>query len=516
MDTILKNSKLNKVFAIVAAFLLAVSFSLTSVFALSSTDTGTITVNNLEDNAEVNIYKIIDVNWVGDQPKEPMYIWNDQVADYIRTNYSTYIGIDRDNSVQDVFGNLDAAKEKAFLNDIASQNLNVAANTQTATGGSVQFTVPMGVYLIKVTELAGSKFTYQVTSAELLPVYDTSWTLPAVEVNVKAVPKSTTKDVDETSDNTVAVGDSVRYKVNTYVPSFSADAQNPTFYVRDTYSAGLAFDATEAKITINDVPLTDDIATISKGTTAERKSYFQINFTLDYIKKHLGQALEIKYNLIVNSNAVSVDDLGNEALTYWNDPSTGEDSTKGETEVYTYGITVTKVNTGGTVLAGAEFQLKNANGGVLKFNAKDEGKYTYNSTGSTSTLKTNADGKIIIQGIDLGNYTLTETKAPNGYVLPANPDVTINLVDNSSATGEVKADGILDDGSGAQGNIVSATVQDTPNDNILEFGITNKTSDEAGFELPNTGGTGTLIFTIGGILLMAGAVIYLVVSKKKA
>lgn len=145
-----------------------------------------------------------------------------------------------------------------------------------------------------------------------------------------------------------------------------------------------------------------------------------------------------------------------------------------------------------------------------------DGVYTYDPKGTVTNLVTNGQGQIIIKGIDLGNYTLTETKAPNGYVLPANPDVTINLVDNSSATEEVKADGILDDGSGAQGDIVSATVQDTSNDNILEFGITNKTSDEADFELPNTGGMGTLIFTVGGILLMAGAVIYLVVSKKKA
>ncbi len=38
---------------------------------------------------------------------------------------------------------------------------------------------------------------------------------------------------------------------------------------------------------------------------------------------------------------------------------------------------------------------------------------------------------------------------------------------------------------------------------------------EKNFELPNTGGMGTLVFTVGGILLMAFAVIYLVATRTK-
>ena len=83
MDTILKNSKLNKVFAIVAAFLLAVSFSLTSVFA--AVPTGKITVKNIENQATVYLYQIATVNWndTTSQPVAPMYRWVNEVNTFI-------------------------------------------------------------------------------------------------------------------------------------------------------------------------------------------------------------------------------------------------------------------------------------------------------------------------------------------------------------------------------------------------------------------------------------------------
>ena len=41
------------------------------------------------------------------------------------------------------------------------------------------------------------------------------------------------------------------------------------------------------------------------------------------------------------------------------------------------------------------------------------------------------------------------------------------------------------------------------NDNVIAFKIENTNADDAGFNLPKTGGMGTMLFTIGGIVLMA-------------
>ena len=49
----------------------------------------------------------------------------------------------------------------------------------------------------------------------------------------------------------------------------------------------------------------------------------------------------------------------------------------------------------------------------------------------------------------------------------------------------------------------------------ISFDVENTSADEAGFQLPTTGGMGTMIFTIAGILLMGGAVALIVVAARK-
>lgn len=518
MDTILKNSKFNKFFAIIAALLVAVSFSLTSVSA-AGVPTGSVTVNNVEAGATVNLYQIATVNWndTNSQPVEPMYKWVAEVASFIDTksDYSTYKN--SDGYVTDVFKSTAAKDEKAFLEDVfANAGLESATETGTVPVGAESVIidgVDAGLYLIEVVKPGESKtkLTYQITTVELLPEHNgTSWTVSAATVNVKSVPDGSTKEVTD-DDKTVAVGDTVNYKITTSVPSYpiTATETSKTFTVRDVLGKGLTLN--ENSIQINGDDLTDDIASLTQNPV---ENSFTLTFTNAYITNNQGKQVVITYSVTVNENAFEEDALGNKAYVGTNDPTTGSDYEEKiqEVDVYTYGITVKKVNSKSEILSGAAFELKSGDT-VLNFTSSD-GVYTYSPTATketTTTLVTNDAGEIKIQGIDTGEYTLTEIKAPDGYVLPANPDVTITLVDEAGSE-----DGKLDSTSNASGTIVNQTITDTPDDNVLELGVTNKTSDEAGFELPNTGGMGTLIFTVGGILLMAGAVIFLVVSKKKA
>ena len=54
--------------------------------------------------------------------------------------------------------------------------------------------------------------------------------------------------------------------------------------------------------------------------------------------------------------------------------------------------------------------------------------------------------------------------------------------------------------------------------NSKHLGVDNTNYEDAGLQLPKTGGMGTLIFTIAGIILMAGAVtmITVIARRKKA
>ncbi len=116
-------------------------------------------------------------------------------------------------------------------------------------------------------------------------------------------------------------------------------------------------------------------------------------------------------------------------------------------------------------LKGAEFELyqKDTEGNVIETSKK--------------TLISGADGKILVDGLDAGTYYLKETKAPEGYVC---------------STAELEI--VIPEKAGVNNTV----------------GVSFANS-----QIPHTGGTGTLMFTIGGIALMGTAGLLLVVSRKK-
>lgn len=128
--------------------------------------------------------------------------------------------------------------------------------------------------------------------------------------------------------------------------------------------------------------------------------------------------------------------------------------------VNTYAIDIFKYDqANNTGLAGAEFELKNSEGVVI------------------STVTSGQDGYAVIDGLDAGTYYLTEIKAPEGYV---KSDTPLTIIIPKDADGE---------------NVVSVSF--------------------ANSQIPHTGGTGTLMFTIGGAAIIATAGVLLLVSRKK-
>ena len=68
----------------------------------------------------------------------------------------------------------------------------------------------------------------------------------------------------------------------------------------------------------------------------------------------------------------------------------------------------------------------------------------YPAADGDAKLTTDGNGEMLIAGLDLGTYTLTETKAPSGYTLPRNPETTITLSEKDAVNGtldESKAEG---------------------------------------------------------------------------
>lgn len=112
--------------------------------------------------------------------------------------------------------------------------------------------------------------------------------------------------------------------------------------------------------------------------------------------------------------------------------------------------------------------------------------YTWVADKQTATkFYSNGDGQFAVTGLAYGEYQAVETKAPVGYALPSNGGSFTFTVNKDSKT--------TDD--------CDIAYEKNTNGNNAKKIINNKVS------IPQTGGIGTLIFTLVGITLMLGAVI---------
>ena len=197
-------------------------------------------------------------------------------------------------------------------------------------------------------------------------------------------------------------------------------------------------------------------------------------------------------------------------LTYSNNPHAEGVGTTVEHLAYdyTYGIDVTKVGSDDKAkgLEGVEFTLQE-NGNTSNF-IKADGTKTADS--EQAKLKTDANGKINVVGLDEGTYTLTEVTPKPGYNNSAAGGVTFTIKRSLNQTGDdvtpstesvIKAaDGVVQD------NNATATT------GKLSFTIV----DQKGTGLPLTGLNGvTFTWIAGGAVLCIG-VAHLIRSRKQA
>ena len=105
-------------------------------------------------------------------------------------------------------------------------------------------------------------------------------------------------------------------------------------------------------------------------------------------------------------------------------------------------------------------------------------------------------GKLTLKGLDEGTWYLLETKAPDSYNKLAAPIVvTITDIDNGVLDGKVT------NAKGTNGEDVAL--------------VSLKVENDDGFQLPVTGGMGTVLFTAIGIVLMGAAIALLVIIFRK-
>jgi len=492
----------------------------------------TINDNGYNSHAKYTAYKVLDAEVSGTVYK---YTAMSDFASLFATSgdYTLTEGGSIKKGTEAITSDSDLAKEFAQAVEAKAKS-----GTEFEVGKSV--TLEPGYYVIVQT--GSSTEDAWVPSLPILvdlPQKSGDNYIYATKVDPKGGYPSITKKIVENNNkydkNDVSINDDVNYEITSDVTKYSSNAKDITYQIVDTLSKGLTYN-NNAVIKAGEKTLVKDTDyTVSTATTADGETKITFNFVYDSIKA--ADKVVLTYSAKLNKDAV-IGEGGNPndvKLVYTNNPNTTSTATPGtttETETpkvytYTYGLAVKKVdqNNPTKALKGAKFAIYS-----------DEACATEVSGKGNFETETSENGYQKFAGLDAGTYYIKETSAPSGYV---KSDKVLKVViqgldkegnvttENDKLTGKAKYTISV---VGETGSEISFVVQNDADGNATVTAV-NGTSltgeynldklglavvgNVEGVELPKTGGAGTWMFTIGGLVLMAGAVTAVAVSKKK-
>jgi len=392
-------------------------------------------------------------------------------------------------------------------NITADATATVSKNAATDGKYTATFTnLDYGYYVVAVPGATVADTNSQY--AALVRVHSTSvdaeikGALPTVDKKVQV--NGTGKDATDAK-----IGDTLTFTLTSTIPDMSA-YDTYTFNFKDTLSKGLTFERVTS-VKVGDTTLTKDTDyTVTTAPADSGKTLLTVAMK-DFKTKqqaNAGKTITVTYTATLNKDAVvgGAGNVNSATIQYSNDPSTNGtgESEPSKVRVFTYGFTVDKY-TGknyddtATRLAGAEFTLAHKGGTAISF-VKVADSATQNAvyrvakageTGATTTITTPANGKVDFRGLENGEYTLTETKAPAGYnklasAIGVKVDGQNNGTDTTHATVVIKYD-----------NNNGSVYDQTASNGVIP--VQNK----PGVVLPGTGGMGTIAFTVIGVLVIA-------------
>ena len=337
---------------------------------------------------------------------------------------------------------------------------------------------------------------------------------------------------DEKKVGDFGIGDTVTYQLTSKVPDMTG-YNSYTFKFSDTLSKGL--DLKEVlSVKVGNTTLTAKSTGANTYALAYDKSNRTLTVTLNDFynsyKNRTGDTITVVYTATLNRDAViGMNPNTNKAVVEYSNNPKSDGTGKSEpsiVDVHTFDFTIFKYylkDETQTGLANAEFELYKANeaGDAADTNAKinivDEGNGVYRqatadeakATGFTSAkIVSDADGKVLVKGLDAGTYYLRETKAPEGYnKLLSDIKVEIKPVYDET-TGKLTSYSVDYTYNGKTTNGTAITDKD----NHPEVAVENKT----GAQLPSTGSKGALMVTLAGIVLFGALTASKAFGKKKA
>ena len=540
--------------------LISLSLSIMMVAVLGvaalAAGTGSITIKNAVVGKNYVAYKVFDASYSSSDPNAASYYidssspWYNLVKDAKDSDSNALFSIvDTPNPTIKLVEKKNT-DPSAYITWFKSEEVKTALEDTTkfvgisieATGTTVKFeNLEFGYYYI--TSELGSEVTITNVKSDVT-LFDKAMTPGwGVDGGKYIVKNNTLVDKD-----TAEIGEKIVYKIivnNAYNPYKGAPITE--YVINDIVGSAINIDFHSMKIEINgsDVPngwiqgidsehkyshAVDKNDSTTNATNykwrsinaSEDDNEFSINIKWSendtFFYEGAPNVIEITYEGELAGNAsLGLDTANNtnKAQLSWKTASgTGKDQQDYIVAHNSLAIGFVKVDSTDSTkfLAGAEFELRDSAGNTILLYAskntpnvyyvknaytESHDTFTWDTVTPYSKIVTDTDSgsnaddfMIAFVGLKEGSYKLVETKAPDGYNLVANGTaIELNV---SNSTGVINKSG----------------------HNVAAFTLTIENGK--GSILPETGGTGTIIFIVVGAVAVIGAGLFLVTNKRMA
>lgn len=388
--------------------------------------------------------------------------------------------------------------------EIRSEGIPAYGTAGASQGEADLGGTPPGYILIGQTAAAAG----EIYSTVML---DTTYDDETVYVTPKTETPTVEKKVLEKNDSSGGegiwqdaadydAGDTVSFRISAVLPGNIRSYEKYTVRLHDNLSSAFTYsnDAVIYSVNNGEKKNVTDVFSIQKDGT-------NLTFSCDNIllNENLSSAdsLVVEYSAVLSDAAVQ-GNTGNPNTVYMEYSRNPHGDETGQTPadkvtVFTYQVKISKVDEQQQPLYGALFGLYKYLESGSDYRLVDQIKY-----GST---------EFIFKGLDSGRYRLVEEFAPDGYNKIAPIEFTIEAAYDAEsadpALTALTARNMSGEVISGEGGIFAADL----NDGSLSARIVNK----VGKELPGTGGQGTLLIYLIGILSSAAGILLFYLKKKR-
>ena len=535
--------KMGKLFAGIAAaatLLSGMAIGVTAASATPNTD-ATLTVNHAQAGHTYTAYRIATFENPQGDSSDPSKVtveiktvtspnWVKALRDAFNANKDIPLKDEYQNNPAAALANLSANHARRIIDKLVIPNGATGTELSTsAADGSKTAPVDEGWYV--VTNTFGGTSKEGTTALVATQITDgtktyTKFTLDrengqltvealgefnAKHENGPTPPVKTVENVTtQVNDQTVSVGDTVRYTVEHTIPALAEGFSDYEYAIFDKADKGLTINGDTVEVTVEGVsaPLTrvadqenhkdETSAYILDGPTrnaTDGTTTTKVTLTYATAKAYAGKKVTVTYTATVNKDILdNVDqEAKNEAKAYTNGGASGVGTTTVETYDFKFKkIGVDKDESG---LAGADFKVKKVVSKETKYLKYDDTtkKWSLVDKDAATVFTSGADGMVELKGLSSGTYTVEEIKAPSKYAQNFKVIFNVTIADDGVVTAEEDPlkQVILDD------------------DLIRVKNVKNVT------QLPLTGAAGTVLFTVVALLVGGAGVAVAVKSRRR-